>query len=201
MDKGISGEHYLLHSFIGAYPQTMIDLMRRNNRTIDHEKFISFYAGGNTVEELEKNLGLDIREIMCCASKKDPAATYHRPYGLILSGTIRTVFDNDSGTIIMPDGTYNIDHHYKFAHETNINNILNDWYNKFSNPETKHFYWNEVILNKGSKIVGAFHDKSFDPTQMKNAYQCTFKEKEYEKFLEKTSKLQLKLIEINAKYK
>lgn len=58
----------------------------------------------------------------------------------------------------------------------------------------------EVILKKGSKIIGAFHD----PNMRKNfigSGSITYREKEYSMFLEKIKKLGLDLIEINARFK
>jgi hypothetical protein len=191
---------HLLHSFVGTYPDEFLNLMRgEHGRDPDFEKFMTFYTGGNSVGELEKNLGLDVREVMCCASKTDPAVTYHRPYGLILSGDVKVMFDNDSGIIMLPDGTYPSESHYDFSHEVNLDTLMTKWYDDFS--KSSNFIWNEVVLRRGSKISGAYHDPSFDPESLKYAGDCTFKEQEYAKFLEKVEQLRLDLLEVNSKFK
>ena len=191
---------HLFHSFVGNYPDEFIKLMRgKHARDPDSEKFMTFYMGGNSVGELEKSLGLDVREVMCCASKTNPAVTYHRPYGLILSGEVKVMFDNDSGIIMLPDGTYPSESYYDFAHEVDLQTLMTTWYDLFL--KSPIFSWNEVILRKNSKVVGAFHDTSFNPDSLKGAYQCTFESQEYSKFLEKINHLGLDLLEINAKFK
>lgn len=191
---------HLLHSFVGTHPEEFLQLMRREHgRDPDFEKFMTFYRSGNSVGELEKSLGLDVREVMCCASKTNPAVTYHRPYGLILFGDVKVMFDNDSGIIMLPDGTYPSEPHYDFAHEVDLQTLMNKWYDHFS--ESSNFIWNEVILRRGSKVIGAFHDTSFDPESLRSAGDCTFKEQEYAKFLEKVKRLGLDLLQVNAKFK
>lgn len=189
---------HLFHSLNGYYPNTFMKLMREQGRDPDPEKFITFYMGGNSIAELEKNMGLDIREIICCASKIKPAVTFHRPYGLILSGDIKAMFDNDSGIIMSPNGTYLLEDHYNFAHKTDLQTLMTEWYDKFSQSST--FMFNEVILKKGSKIVGAFHDSSINPEKRYTGYS-TFEKQEYSLFLEKIDKLGLELVQINAKFK
>ncbi|MBI2124253.1 hypothetical protein HYT92_00520 [Candidatus Pacearchaeota archaeon] len=191
---------YLFHSFVGDYPVEFMRLVRHKlNRNIDSEKFMTFYNGGNSVGELEKSLGLDVREVMCCASKISPAVIYHRPYGLILSGEVKVMFDNDSGVVMLPDGTYDSEPHFDFTHKADLQTLMTKWYDEFKKSPV--FTWNEVILKRNSKIIGAFHDPSFNPESLMFAYLCTFKEQEYAKFLEKVKKLGLGLLEINAKFK
>jgi len=84
-------------------------------------------------------MGLDIREVMCCVSKINPAVTYHNPFGLILTGKIKCVFDGDSGLIMNADGTYTLKNHYKSANKTNIKRIMNWGYKNFEN--SKKFDW------------------------------------------------------------
>ena len=76
---------------------------------------------------------------------------------------------------------------------------MTKWYYKFS--KSSKFIWNEVVLRKGSKVVGAFHDPSFDPESLRYAEDCTFKEQEYLRFLEKVKQLGLDLFEVNARFK
>lgn len=200
MEYELGKNCYLFHSFVGTYPDEFLKLMGyEHGRDLDFEKFMTFYMGGNSVGELEKNLGLDVREVMCCASKTNPAVAYHRPYGLILSGEVKVMFDNDSGIIMLPDGTYPSEPSYDDAHEVDLQTLMTTWYDGFS--KSSNFIWNEVILRKNSKVVGAFHDPSFNPDSLENAYQCTFRNQEYAKFLEKVNHLGLDLLEINAKFK
>ncbi len=197
MSYEIGKDCHLLHSFIGYYTDEFFRVM--GERDPDHEKFMTFYHSEDDVSELEKRLGLDVREIICCVSKPDPAVVYHRPYGLILSGKIKAMFDNDSATSMLPDGTYNGLRPADFTNETDLQTLMTTWYDKFE--EARAFTWNEAILRKGSKIVGAFHDPAFDPGRMQFAGMCTYKEQEYLKFLEKIDRLGLNLLEINAKFK
>ena len=200
MEYELGKNCHLFHSFVGFYSDQFLKLMsHEHGRDSDFEKFMVFYMGGNSVGELEKSLDLDVIEVMCCASKIDPAAVYHRPYGLILSGEVKIMFDNDSGIIMSPDGTYPSESHYDFAHKVDLQTLMTEWYDRFS--KSFNFIWNEVILRKNSKVVGAFHDPSFNPESLKYAGQCTFKDQEYSKFLEKINQLGLDLLEINAKFK
>ena len=185
----------LFHSFVGTYPDEFLRFMSHEHaRDPDFEKFMTFYCGGNSVGELEKSLGLDVREVMCCASKTNPAVTYHRPYGLILSGEVKVMFDNDSGIIMLPDGTYPSESYYDFTNEVDLQTLMTTWYDRFQ--KSSNFIWNEVILRKNSKVIGAFHDPSFNPDSLKGAYQCTFKDQEYSRFLEKVDHLGLDLLVI-----
>ena len=195
----IGKDYYLFHSLIGSYKSEFTNMMRNKGRDVDSEKFFNFYYGGKSVNEIEKSMGLDFREVICCASKKNPAVVYHRPYGLILSGDVSAIFDNDSGISMSSKGTYPSEQHYKFANEITIENLMNRWYYNFE--KSSNFTWNEVILKPGSQIIGAFHYPSFDAKILNHAYLCTFKDKEYEKFLEKVDELNLDLIEINPKFK
>ncbi|MBT4377069.1 hypothetical protein HOD29_06870 [archaeon] len=200
MEYKLGKNCYLFHSMIGTYGSEFTTSMRRRGRDVDSEKFFNFYHGGDSVGEVEKMMGLDVRDIMCCASKKNPAVVYHRSFGLILSGEIKSMFDNDSGLVMFEDGAYATEPYYKnFTKKTNLQTLMTTWYDKFSKSTT--FNWNEVILNPGSKIVGAFHDPSFDPKKLNHAYQCTYGEQEYFKFLEKADRLGLNLVEINAKFR
>ncbi len=191
---------HLLHSFVGAYPDNFMNLMRRiHGRNPDIEKFMTFYRAGNSVGDLERSLGLDVREVMCCVSKIDPAVAYHRPYGLILSGEVKMMFDNDSGIMMLPDGTYPCESGHDFAHEADLQTLMTTWYDGFS--KSPYFIWNEVILKRNSKIVGAFHDSSFDPESLRYAGDCAFKEQEYPRFLDKVKQLQLSLLDVSARFK
>ncbi|MBT3397733.1 hypothetical protein HOA55_02895 [archaeon] len=200
MEYELGRNCHLFHSLMGNHPNEFSRLMRqKHGRDPDSEKFINFYRSGNSVEELEESLGLDVREIMCCISKTDPAVFYHRPYGLILSGEVKVMFDNDSGLSMMPDGTYPHESKYDFVRESDLQTLMTSWYSKF--PESGQFIWNEAVLGKNSKIVGAFHDPSFDPNSMRCAGSCTLKEQEYPKFLEKVKRVGLRLREIAVKPK
>jgi len=200
MEYELGKNCHLFHSFIGDYQPDLIRLlMNEHGRNPNYEKFLTFYNGGNSVEELEKSLGLDVREIMCCASKTEPAVFYHRPYGLILSGEAKVMFDNDSGLMMLPDGTYPTEPFFDFTHKVDLQTLMTTWYDQFL--ESPGLAWNEVVLKKGSKIVGAFYDPSFDPSWMACAGYCTFKEQEYSKFLEKVKNLGLDLLEIKSKVK
>jgi hypothetical protein len=100
---------------------------------------------------------------------------------------------------MLSDGSYPHESRYDFVNETDLQTLMTSWYAQF--PESKQFIWNEVILGKNSKIIGAFHDPSFDPKSMRFAGNCTFKEKEYPRFLEKVNQLGLDLLEITVKPK
>lgn len=194
-------DYYFFHSFVENQADVFRRLMYNAGRDPDGEKFYNFYHSGDSVQEVEKSLGLDIREIMCCVSKVDPAVVYHRPFGLILSGKPKVFFDNDSGNVMLPDGTYNSKPYYSSTtKQVSLDTLLTSWYDTFSKRNGRS-RWNEAILNKGSKIIGAFHDPNYDFEMMSFAYGSTFQEKEYCKFLEKIDQLCLNLIEINAKHK
>ena len=75
---------------------------------------------------------------------------------------------------------------------------MTTFYKRFEKSQTR--IWNEAVLKKGSKIIGAFHDPSFDPEHMRFMGDCTYKNKEYGKFLEKVKQLDLPLMEVNAKF-
>ncbi len=190
-------DYYLLYSLVGNYDKEFIDLMQKNNRHVDYEKFVNFYISGRNREKTEKGLGLDINEIMCCISKKDPAVIYHIPYGLILSGEIKTIFDNDSGLRRLENGTYPTEPYYNFTNKVSLENIMTTWYDHFEKSSTLN--WNEAILKKGAKIIGAFHDPSFNSKILRNN-KALFKDSEYQRFIEKIIELKLDLIEIKAKY-
>ena len=190
---------HLFHSLVGTYPREFLKLMNRHERDPHPEKFMAFLNGGKSVGELEKSLGLDIREVMCCASKQNPALTYHKPFGLILSGEIKVIFDNDSGVTMSEDGTYPSEAYYNSAHKVDLQTIMTTWYDRFL--KSHDFILNEAILKRNSRIIGAFHDPSFDGERLKWSYDCTLKDKEYQRFIERVKQLNMNLVEVTAKFK
>ena len=173
-------------------------LMFAQGRQPNAEKFLTFFNGKDSVGELEKSLGLDIREVMCCASKASPAVVYHRPYGLILEGETKVMFNDDSGVFMLPDGTYT-QSPLGFTKEIDLQTLMTEWYNRFE--RSPNFVFNEAVLKKGAKIVGAFHDPSFDPESLMYVSQCSFGVQEPAAFLEKVERLSLDLVTIDAKFK
>ncbi len=197
----ILGENcFLLHTLVGSYPSNFTSLMYVHKRNYDYAKFPHFaHFAGNTLEEVEKGMGLDLREIICCASKKSPAVTYHKSFGLILSGDIKKVYDGDSALCMNENGEYPLELPYGNTKETTLEHLMGSWYEDFK--KTDYFHWNEVILNKGAHIVGAFHDPRYKPSFTRIDYrQDETQEKVYEKFLKKVDMLGLDLLEIEAKF-
>ncbi len=200
MKYELSKNSFLFYTLLGSNSGSFSALMHANKREkFDMEKFFNFYHyGGNTISETESALGLDIREVMTCASKLSPAVTYHRNYGLILSGTVKAIFDGDTGLVMTGEGEYPLQQHYKTANQVDLQTLMTTWYAEFE--KATNFIWNEVILEKGSKIVGAFHDLNKKPTSTFIGYHETYsQDKQYCLFMEKVSSLGLEIVEINSK--
>jgi hypothetical protein len=150
-------------------------------------------AEPDTPEGITEALQLDSREVMCTVSAPAPAVTYHSPFGLIFEGEVRACFDNDTGAVLQSDGTYN-DHVFELTNPSTPEELMGDWYKNFIR-RSDFFHWNEVILAKGSRVVGAFHDPRIERMDA-HISACANPMEEYRRFMEKVQNCGLGLLDI-----
>ncbi len=189
--------HYFFRTLIGTNPEVFYDIMKRSGRgRIGPWQIENFLDAPDSLEGINLALGLDLREVMCTVSKRSPAVTYHRPFGLILEGNIKSFYDNDSGKRLLENGMYN-NFIFDFTREVGLNYLLTQWYLTFENAQ--RFIWNEGILEKGSRVIGAFFDPNIDQKKMDYRYS-PYAEPEFDSFIKKAKSSGLELLEISAKF-
>ncbi len=190
--------YYFLHTLVGNSGRAFGPLMTRHNRAWPPLRKMETFLGADpeSAEGASLALGLDLREVMCTVSRKSPAVTYHSPFGLVLEGSVKACFDNDTGKVLTEDGTYN-DATFDFTHESTPDQLMGEWYEKFTHAS--RFTWNEVILEKNSKIIGAFHDPRIESMRVLIS-DCREPKLEYSRFMEKVQKCGLALLEITDKF-
>lgn len=194
-EKDQSG--HLFYTLFGPHAYAFPKIMRKAGRDPDFWKIDSFLSAPDSGEGINRNLGLDLREIICTVSKTSPAVTYHRSFGLVIEGEVKAYFDNDTGKVLQEDGRYN-DYLFEFTHQTTRQFLLGPWYEQFTGGN--YFIWNEAILDKGSRVIGAFYDPQIDRDLMKFDYSH-YQEREFDLFFDKAQKIGLPLIPISAKFK
>lgn len=193
----VVGEPLLLYTLYGWNAEAFPKIMRRAGRDFGGAwKINTFLRAPESPEGIEQALGLDLREVFCTVSRFDPAVTYHRPYGLVLTGQVRGYYDDDTGKVLQEDGEYS-GGKYDFASEITKDELMNGWYEKFQ--RTERFIWNEAILAKGARVIAAFYDPKADATLESYDYS-PFGCRERELFLEKAKKSGLSLVQIAAKF-
>lgn len=191
--------HYFLHTLVGATDNYFGERMSANGREWPLSPYkidVVLDAQPESAEGITHALGLDIRQVMATVSKVSPATTYHNSYGLVLEGEAVGFYDNDSGKGLRLDGTYS-DSLIGFTKPTTLDELTTEWYDKF--VPSRQFTWNEVILAKGARVIGAFYDPRHNPGKLPTANGRPEAE-EYEMFLDKIKRCSLKILEIEAKF-
>lgn len=196
-----NGEFYFLHTLTGEYTSRHFDILMAHfgewDKGWSHWKTENFIEGPDTAEGMALHMGLAFREVMCTLSRVRNAVSYHLPYGLILEGEVARCFDDDSGLYLGADGVYEGDV-LAATTEVSLANLAANYDKSFGSRVSKR-KWNEVVLKKGAKIVGAFHDPGMSPLWHKQSGDLA-PEDEYRQVMKKCRALGLKVLEIEAKW-
>lgn len=194
-----SKPYYFLHTLIGSHDKSFYRQMSARPNRPEHYKIFSFLnATPETPDGISYSMGLDLREVMCTVSKRVPAVSYHNNYGLILDGIVKKCFDNDSGCAVQEDGTYN-NFCFDFTNKSTPDALVGEWYDNWLARDRP--IWNEVVLAKGSRVIGAFHDPNRPPRfpDIRDESGLAYGEK-YDKFIDKVRRCGLALIEFESRF-
>jgi hypothetical protein len=194
--------YYFLHTLVGARSRELGRMMisaGRSEQPLHHKVDLFLNASPETPEGVNLALGLDLREVMCTVSKRSPAVHYHDNYGLVMEGNVKACFDNDSGCDLQEDGTYSAPF-FDFANSSSPEALMGDWYDEYE-ARKGSITWNEVILEKGSRVAGVFFD-SDKPPLFPDYPKVTGRTEgeEYDLFLEKARRCGLAVLHIQAKF-
>ncbi|MDB5175871.1 MAG: hypothetical protein JWM81_729 [Candidatus Saccharibacteria bacterium] len=199
--------YYLLHTLVGDIDPAMQKLCFTpegewaapfsDQHPVPRRKIDLFLeAVPENPQGVTESMLLSRREVMTTVSKTNPAVTYHRPYGLILDGEIKECFDNDSGKVLQSDGTYN-SHVFDFTNPIEPDGLLGPWYDEYTSARS--LLWNEAVLKKGSKVIGAFRDPRLDTTHQAITGRGE-SPSEYDLFMDKVQKCGLGVLDITARF-
>ncbi len=186
--------YYYLHTMVDTNAAVFSSIMGQHGRERPPIKKLDVFlsASDETPDGVSRAMGFDVREVLCTISKSNPAVTYHKPYGLVLDGVMKSCFDGDTGKVLKSDGEYD-DHLFDFTNETTADHILGEWYDDY---ELKNrFTWNEALLAKGARVVGAFHDPRIETMR-----QIGGTKEEYRQFIDKVGRCGLDLFQVTTKF-